>query len=258
MIQMDIPAAFAFAQLFAWCGRQRLQQEEPSISGRFTVVSVSYALGVIGPCALYLYGGWPEWETMYWFEPIRMDTGNFGNRLLALVGPFFLVALAISAATGFLLAHRWIRAGQLRRVQLGIGIGLALSVGVVLLTPSAPMFVGHLHDYRTYINDAIASGRAWDYGLIAVGPWVAGIPPAAHNDLLAKRNLITCLDPRFFVPLLIDSLIYFGFTAALALWFHRQNAARLVASSTVVVADELADGEEKEVEHDHHSRSFSA
>ena len=34
MVQMDIPAAFAFAQLFAWCGRRRLQQEEPAILGR--------------------------------------------------------------------------------------------------------------------------------------------------------------------------------------------------------------------------------
>ena len=245
MVQMDIPAAFAFAQLFAWCGRQRLQQEEPSISGRYTVVSVTYALGVIGPCALYLYGGWPEWETMYWFESIRMNTANFGNLLLALVGPLFLVVLAISAATGFLLAHRWIHAGQPRRVLVGIWIGLALSIGVVVLTPSAPMFVGHLQDYRTYIRDALTSGRAWDYGVIALGPWVFGIPPAAHRDLLAKYDLITCFDPRFFVPLLIDSLIYFGFTAALALWFRRQKPVRLVASTTVVVAGQPAVRETK-------------
>lgn len=258
MIQMDVPAAFGFAQLFAWCGRQRLKQEEPSLSGRFTIVSVAYALGVIGPCALYLYGSWPEWETMYWFEPIRMDTANFGNLSLALVGPLFLIALAISAGTGFLLAHRWIRAGQPRRVQIGICVGLAFSVGVVLLTPSAPMFVGHLQDYRAYIRDAIASGRAWDYGVIQVGPWVGGIPPAAHRDLLAKYDLITCFDPRFVVPLLIDSLIYFGFTAALALWFNRQKPGRLVAPTTVLVVGQPADGERKEVEHDHHSRSFSA
>jgi hypothetical protein len=258
MIQMDVPAAFGFAQLFAWCGRQRLKQEEPSISGRFTIVSVAYALGVIGPCALYLYGGWPEWETMYWFEPIRMDTANFGNLLLALVGPLFLFVLAISAGTGFLLAHRWIRAGQLRRIQAGICVGLGLSVGVVLLTPSAPMFVGHLQNYRAYIHDAIASGRAWDYGVIALGPWVGGIPLAAHRDLLAEYHLITCFEPRFFFALLIDSLIYFGFAAALAWWFYRQKPEQLVAPRSVVVAGQPAGSERKEVEYVCHSRSFSA
>ncbi len=241
MIQMDVPAAFAFAQLFAWCGRRRLQQERPALSGRFTVVSAAYALGVIGPCALYLYGGWPEWETMYWFGPIRMDTANFGNRSLALVGPLFLCSLAASAAVGFLLAHRWIREGQLRRVQGGICIGLALSVGVVVLTPSAPVFVGHLPDYRAYIHGAVVSDRAWDYGVIALGPWVVGIPPAAHRELLAKYNLITCFDREFFVPLMIDSLVYFGSTAALALWFQRQKPARLVARALGVVVEESAD-----------------
>jgi hypothetical protein len=142
-------------------------------------------------------------------------------------------------------------------VQIGICIGLAFSVVVALLTPSAPMFVGHLQDYRAYIREAIASGRAWDYGVIQVGPWVGGIPPAAHRDLLAKYDLTTCFDPRFFVPLLIDSLIYFGFTAALALWFRRQTPVRLVAPTTVHVAGQPADDERKEVEHDHHSRSFS-
>lgn len=257
MIQMDIPAAFGFAQLFAWCGRHSLAQEEPSISGTFTVVSVAYALGVIGPCALYLYGGWPEWETMYWFESIHMDTANFGNLSLALVGPLFLIALAISAGTGFLLAHRWIRAGWLRRVQVGICLGLGLSVGVVLLTPSAPLFVGHLKDYHAYIRDATASDRPWDYGVIALGPWVGGIPAAAHRDLIAKYNLITCFDPGFFFPLLVDSLIYFGFTAAIALWFRRQKPARLVAP-TIVVAGQPADSDRNEVEHDHRSRSLSA
>ncbi len=257
MVQMDIPAAFAFAQLFAWCGRKALREQEPSITGRYTALSVTYALGVIGPCALYLYGGWPEWETMYWFGPVHMDTANFGNLLLALVAPAFLFTLAISAAGGFLLAHRWIRAGQLRRVRLGIGIGLAVSIGVVLLTPSAPMLVGHLQDYRAYLREAIASPSPWDYGVIAVGPWVFVVPPAAPARLLEKYGLITCFDPRFFVPMLIDSLIYFGSTAALAFWFYRHKPAPLLVATPIVLTSQV-DREEKEIEHEHHPGSLSA
>lgn len=228
MVQMDIPAAFAFAQLFAWCGRKRLQQEEPAILGRYTVVAAAYALAVIGPCALYLYSGWTEWETMYWLRPIRMDTANFGNPLLALFVPLFLITLAIAAGIGFLLAHRWIRAGKPGRVLVGLGLGLALSVGVVLVTPSAPMFVGHLDDYRAYTSAALSSGDPSKYGIVSIGPWTLGMPWVADREILARHNLITCLNPRFLIPLLIDSAIYFGCTAALAIWFRRQNAGQLI------------------------------
>jgi len=228
MVQMDIPAAFAFAHLFAWCSRKRLQQENPAILGKYTVVATSYALAVIGPCALYLYSGWTEWETMYWFRPIRMDTANFGNPLLALFAPLFLVTLAIAAGTGFLLAHRWIRAGKPNRVLIGFALGLALSVGVVLFTPSAPMLVGHLENYRAYISDARASGNPSKYGIVSLGSWTLAIPWAADREILARYNLITCFDPQFLVPLLADSAIYFGCTAALAIWFRRQNPRQLL------------------------------
>lgn len=228
MVQMDIPAAFAFAQLFAWCGRRRLQQEEPAVLGRDTMVASTYALAVIGPCALYLYSGWTDWETMYWFRSVRMDTANFGNQLRALFAPLFLIALAIAAGTGFLLAHRWIRAGKPGRVLVGLGLGLALSVGVVLVTPSAPMFVGHFENYRAYIRDALTSGDPSKYGIVSIGPWTLGIRWIADHEILARHNLITCLDPRFLIPLLIYSAICFGCTAALAGWFRHQSPRQLI------------------------------
>lgn len=231
MVQMDIPAAFAFSQIFAWLGRRRLRQEPVALIGRYTQASVLYAVGVIGPCALYLYGGWPEWETMYWFAAVHMDTANFGDALFALVGPLFLISLAVSAALGFLLAHRWIQAGKLRRVVAGIWIGLALSVGVVLVTPTAPMFVGHFDNYQDYLRDAAASGRAWDYGMVALGRWMWGVPTSAKAELLARYNLITILNPKFLIPLLLDSLVYFGSAVVFARWFSRQQPAPLMEAA---------------------------
>ena len=142
--------------------------------------------------------------------------------------PLFLITLAIAAGTGFLLAHRWIRAGKPGRVLVGLGLGLALSVGVVLVTPSAPMFVGHLDDYRAYTSAALSSGDPSKYGIVSIGPWTLGMPWVADREILARHNLITCLNPRFLIPLLIDSAIYFGCTAALAIWFRRQNAGQLI------------------------------
>ncbi len=228
MVQMDIPAAFAFAQLFAWCGRKKLAQEEPSSFSRYTAISVAYALGVIAPCALYLYGGWPEWETMYWFRSVRMETSNFGDARLALFGPLFIAMLALASGGSFLLAHQWIRTGRERRVLVGIVIGLALSIGVVLVTPSAPAFVGHLSDYRAYINEAVTSSNPQEYGIFVLGPWVVGTPWSADPELLVRHHIVTILHRGFLIPLLIDSFIYFGCTAALALWFHRQNPAQVI------------------------------
>jgi len=225
MIQMDIPAAFVCSQIFAWCGRRWLKEEEPSAFGRYTALAAGFALGVIGPCGLYLYSGWPEWEMMYWFEAVRMDIANFGNPLLALVAPLFLVALGIAGGGGFLLAHRWILAGRPRWVLLALWVGVALSLGMVLLTPSAPFFIGHYHDYHAYVREAVASGNPWDYGIVALGPWKLGVPSAAARELLDKHSLTIFFSPRFFLPWAIDILIFLGSAVAFARWFAQHKQA---------------------------------
>ncbi len=257
MIQMDIPAAFGFSQLFAWCGRRWLQREQPSLTSSYNLLAVTYALAVIGPCALYLYGGWPEWETMYWFEPIHMDTANFGNLMIAGAAPVFLLLLAISAAVGFTLAHHWIRSGKPRRALLGCCIGLALSILVILPTPSAPMFVGPMHDYRAYLHDALTSGNPSDYGIILVGPLAFGIPWLARPELLASHHLLSCFERSFFVPLLLDSFVYFGLTAVLALWFYRHQPVSSVNFPGFTPGPRHKSQEESEVEDDHHPGPLS-
>jgi hypothetical protein len=227
MIQMDIPAAFVCSQIFAWCGRRWLAQEKPSVFGQYTALAAGYSLGVIGACGLYLYSGWTEWEMMYWCESIRMDTTNFGDPLLALVAPMFVVALGIAGGGSFLLAHRWIQAGKPRRLMLALWVGVAVSLGMVLLTPSAPMFIGHYRNYHSYVGEAIASGRPWDYGIVALGPWKIGVPWAAARELLDKYSMSTFFDRRFFVPWLIDILIFLGSAVALARWFGRHEKVRV-------------------------------
>lgn len=240
MIQMDVPAAFVCSQVFAWYGRSWLEREPPSVTGRYTALATGYALGVIGACGLYLYSGWPEWEMMYWFAAVQMSTEHFGDPALALVGPLFLVALGLAAAGGFLLAHRWIRAGHPRRVLLALWAGVAVSLGMVLLTPSAPMFVGHYRDYHAYVAEALSSPRPWDYGILRLGPLTFGIPFAAEGELLARHGMTTFLGARFFVPWLIDIVLFLASAVALARWFarHQPTTAR-VDSPLGRDADEL-------------------
>jgi len=229
MVQVDIPAAFVCSQVFAWSGRRWLVDEPPSWLGRYTAIAFAYAAAVVGACGLYLFAGWPEWEVMYWFEPIRMDTANFGNPLLALVAPLFIVVTGLAGGGGFLLAHRWARAGKPRRILAALWIGVAFILGMFLLNPAAPMFVGRYYDYHAYLREAVASARPLDYGVLMLGPWTFGIPWAAQQALLDKHHLITYFSAPFFVPVLIDLVVFFVPTVALARWFGRPQRIQAAA-----------------------------
>jgi hypothetical protein len=221
MIQMDIPAAYVCAQIFAYCGQKFLADKKPSWSGRYTLISVVYALGIIGACGLYLYSGWTEWEMMYWVEGIRIDNSNFGNSLFALVAPLFLVSLGIASGVGFMLAHRWIVDGKPKKVVVSIWIGIAISIGMVILTPSAPMIVGRYHNYHAFINEAVNSGNPWEYALVVLGNWKIFVPWAVKTEYLVKHDLITFFNIRFFIPWLIDIVLFLASAFALAKWFKQ-------------------------------------
>ena len=222
MIQMDIPAAFVCSQIFAYCARERLKTEPVSWMGRDTVIATLYAVAVIGACGLYLFSGWPEWEMMYWARAVRMDTANFGNPWLALVGPLFLLALGASAMVGFVLAHRWIAQGRPQRVLISLWLGVAVSLGMVLITPSAPMLIGHYQDYHAYMMEAVGSGSAWSYGVVSLGDWRFMVPWAASGELLGRFGLITFFHPAFFFPWVVDIALFFGSAFALSRWFKQQ------------------------------------
>lgn len=223
MVQVDIPAAFVCSQVFAWSGRRWLADEKPSWTGRYTAIAFAYSAMVVGACGLYLLAGWPEWEVMYWFESVRMDTANFGNALLALVAPLFIVVTGLAGGAGFMLAHQWARAGKPRRILVALWTGAALAVAMFALNPSAPMFVGHYHDYHAYIREAVASARPLDYGVVRLGPLTLGIPWLAQQALLDKHHLVTYFSPAFFIPIVFDLVLFFVPTIALVRWFRHPH-----------------------------------
>ncbi len=234
MIQMDIPAAFVCSQIFAYSGREWLAKEPVSWSGRYTALAACFALGVIGACGVYLYSGWTEWEMMYWSSFVQMNTANFGNYWLALVAPLFIAALGFCGMWGFRLAHGFIAAGKPKNVLVALWIGTAISLGTVLLTPSAPFLVGHYADYHAYVNEALRSPSPWSYGIFHVGGWTGCWPFAASADHLAQFHLITFFGLRFFVPWAIDIAIFVGSTVALSRWFKKPRQFRLTSAEGVL------------------------
>jgi len=223
MIQMDIPAAFVCSQIFAYSGREWLAKEPVSWSGKYTALAGCFAMGVIGACGVYLYSGWTEWEMMYWSSFVRMDTAHFGNYWFALIGPLFLLALGFCGMWGFRMAHGYIAAGQPKKVLAALWIGTAISLGTVLLTPSAPFLIGHYADYHAYVDEALASADAWAYGIFHVGSWIGCIPFAAGAEHLDRHHLITFFGPRFFIPWAIDIAIFIGATVLVSRWFKKQG-----------------------------------
>lgn len=223
MIQMDIPAAYVCAQIFAYSGRYWLMRKAPSWCGKYTTLATTYALGIIGACGIYLYSGWPEWEMMYWFKSIRMEKSNFGDPFLALVAPCFLLVLGLAGAVGFMSAHHWIVENKPKKVLISLCLGIAVSLIMVFITPSAPMLVGHYENYHNFINEAVVSEYPWNYGLILIGSWKICIPWGVADEFLAKHHLITFFNSHFFVPWLIDILIFFVSAFAMAKWFKRHT-----------------------------------
>jgi hypothetical protein len=119
--------------------------------------------------------------------------------------------------------HRLHAEKKPKKVLISLFIGTAVSLIMVLFTPSAPMLVGHYHDYHSYVNEAVSSASPWDYGIVALGAWKFCMPWAASGELLTKHELVTFFNPRFFVPWLIDIVIFFGTTFALAIWYKRHK-----------------------------------
>lgn len=137
MVQLDIPAAFAVSQLFAYMGRKKIKKEaketadkKPPIYYRYLFYSVFFSAVVIVPAGLYLVAGWPGWEQIYWskrFEEL-IHTGWFN----ALFPTLFIVGIVLAAYFGFLMAYRWITTGK-ERFVLPTFIGVLVLAGVVVL-----------------------------------------------------------------------------------------------------------------------------
>jgi hypothetical protein len=228
MIQVDIPAAYICSQVFAYSGRKWLCDVKPEWTGKYSLLSTVFALVIVGSAGLYLWEGWTEWEIMYWFESLRMNTDNYGNPYFALVGPLFVASCGVVGLISFMLAHRWIRENRIKTLLTSLWISIAVMLSFFVIFPSAPMLVGHYHDYHAFLKEAMASADKWEYGIFNIGAWKLCVPWAVAKEHLVKHNLITYFNPKFFIPVALDLSFFFVCMIASVRWFKKHRPAQSV------------------------------
>jgi hypothetical protein len=182
MVQLDIPAAFAVGQLFAYVGRKRIKREaevsdgkKPPVYYRYLFYSVFFSSVVIVPAGLYLICGWPGWEQIYWSK--RFETVIHAGWVNALLPTLFILGIVLAGFSGFRLAYHWITTGKERRVLPAfIGV-LVLAAAVVAACYPSFLLVGTFDQYHQLngeTRDAMATvwDNAYDFGYGWVGVMV--------------------------------------------------------------------------------------
>lgn len=168
MVQIDIPAAFIASQLFLDIGKDAIKKEarlqsddKPKIYYMFLWRTVFFAGFAIAPAGIYLLGGWPGWEQMYWtprVEHIQYDWFN------AMLPTLFLMAIVFCSYLGHVIGYGWIVAGKekyLRPTYLGI---LAFVVAVVAINYPAFIKVATYEEYWAAVEAGTTSSlhNVWD------------------------------------------------------------------------------------------------
>lgn len=174
MVQLDIPAAFAVSQLFAYLGRKKIKNEaaesgdkKPLIYYRYLFYSVFFSSVVIVPAGLYLVCGWPGWEQIYWSR--RFEEVIHTGWVNALFPTLFILCIVLAGYFGFRLAYRWIVGGKERYViPTAVGVLVVAAVVVAVCYPSF-ILVGTYDQYHNLNGETRAAmakvwKNAYDFG----------------------------------------------------------------------------------------------
>jgi len=124
MVQVDIPAAYAYGQLFALLSKKYLKKEENFFQNRLLGPANFFLAVCYAPVGMFLMIGWPAWEMMYvsdWVED------PFNKPAVAAFYILFNIVMILIGNIGFLLGHRWYRDGHDSRVTTGFVIGVLLT-----------------------------------------------------------------------------------------------------------------------------------
>jgi hypothetical protein len=65
MVQVDLPAAFAIGQAFAYLSRDYLKKDPSLLTNRALGPFNFYMACCYAPVGMFLLVGWPAWEIMY-------------------------------------------------------------------------------------------------------------------------------------------------------------------------------------------------
>lgn len=124
MVQVDLPAAFALGQIFAFISKKALKKETNLWTNKLSGPVALYMSIGFSPVGLFFLAGWPSWELMYttgWME------NSFNRPMVAAAYIGFLVVMVILGMFGFMLGHWFYRKGKDVLVKVGMVVGLFLT-----------------------------------------------------------------------------------------------------------------------------------
>lgn len=130
MIQVDLPAAFAVGQFFAFLSKNYLKKTPEKFTNKLLGPFNFYMSCGFVPAGLYLLVGWPSWEAMYTTDWVEK---TFNNPLVAGFYVLFVITMILLGNSGFILAHHWYLKGKDKLVAYGSAAGLVLALLPFLL-----------------------------------------------------------------------------------------------------------------------------
>lgn len=125
MIQVDLPAAFAVGQIFAFLSRNYLKKSSEKFTNKLLGPFNFYMSCGFVPAGMYLLVGWPSWEAMYttgWLEK------TFNQPLTAGFYVLFMVLMILIGNIGYILGHHWYIKAKDRLVVYGAAAGIGLAI----------------------------------------------------------------------------------------------------------------------------------
>jgi len=125
VIQVDLPAAFAVGQFFAFLSGNYLKKTPEKFTNKLLGPFNFYMSCGFVPAGMYLLVGWPSWETMYitdWVEK------TFNRPLVAGFYVLFMVLMILLGNIGYILGHHWYVKGKDKLVVYGSIAGAVLAV----------------------------------------------------------------------------------------------------------------------------------
>ncbi len=125
MVQVDLPAAFAVGQIFAFLSKDYLKKERSKFTNKLLGPLNCYLSCGFAPGGMFLLIGWPAWEVMYatdWME------NPYDKPLVVALYIIFSISMVVLGNFGYILAHHWYQKGKDNWVIYGSIAGVFLTL----------------------------------------------------------------------------------------------------------------------------------
>jgi len=171
MVQVDLPTAFTFGQVFAFIGRKLLKKEPHllynKLIGPFTIfISCGFV-----PVGIFLLTGWASWQSMY---AVQWVENTMNQPLIAGVYVAYYTSIVVLGNIGFILGHYWIQIGKEKFVVIGIILGIIVSIIPFILRWGVWWKVGTFADYQNGVGYSFLKPPIF-YGWLFIIGWLVVI-----------------------------------------------------------------------------------